>query len=83
MIEPVAQSDVAQQVGRVGESGLGGGPPAQRCFGRAIAPRLVRNTPERQAGLPDRSSFKLQSGPDRDERERIGETIANFQIAVI
>jgi hypothetical protein len=40
----------------------------------------VRNAAERHTGLLDRASFELQRSRDRDERERIGEAITDFQI---
>jgi hypothetical protein len=72
-----------RHVRRIRESGSIGGLPAQHCFGRRITPRLVRNAAERQTGLFDRGSFELQRRRDRDEGERIGEAIANFQVGVI
>ena len=60
-----------------------GGLTAQRRFCRRIAPRLMRDAAERQARLLDRAAFELQRGRDRYERERIGEPITDFQVAVV
>ena len=72
-----------QEVRSARERRLVGGLPAQRRFGRRVAPRLVRDAAERQTGLFDRIAFELQRGRDRYQRERIGEAIADFQIGVI
>src|SRR5215472_14417731 len=69
-----------QEVGSPGECRLVNGLPAQRRFGRRVAPRLVRDAAERQTRLFDRVvSFQLQRGRDGYEREGIGEAIADFQ----
>src|SRR5262252_1840999 len=79
----VTLSVAQHQVGRVREAGLIGGLPAQRCFGGGIAPRLVRDAPERQAGLLDGASIELQRRRNGDECECVGEAIAKFEVGVI
>ena len=54
-----------QEVGRARERRAFGGLPAQRRFGRRIAPRLVRDAAERQPRLLDRVAVELQRGRDR------------------
>ena len=57
--------------------------PAQRRFGCRIAPRLVRDAAEREARLLDRAAVKLERRRDRDQRERIGQPVADLQIGVV
>src|SRR5215470_11343222 len=72
-----------QDIGRLPESPRVGRPSAQRSFGLQIAPRLVGDTAQRKAGVLDGAAFELESGGDRNERERVGEAIANFEISVV
>ena len=65
------------------ESRLIGGLPAQRSFGLRVAPGLVRDAAEREAGVFDGSAVELKAGRDRNQRERIGEAIANLEIRVV
>src|SRR5262245_61767034 len=69
----LAQYDIS----RLPESRRVGGLPAQRSFGLQIAPRLVGDAAERKAGFLDDASFELNADGNGNERERIGEAVAN------
>ena len=76
----VAQQDVRGAARNVASFGR---LPAQRRFGRRVAPRLVRDAAERQARLLDRVAFELERGRDGHQRERIGEAVADLEIGVV
>ena len=51
-----------------------------RC---GVAPWLVGDASESQACVLDRAAFEFQRGRDRDERECIGQPIADFQVGIV
>ena len=65
------------------KAGLVGALAAQRRFRRVVAPRLMRDAAERQPRFLDRAAFEFQRGRDRDQREGIGQPVADFQVGVV
>src|ERR1700719_1409510 len=55
----------------------------QLRFGFAVAPGLVRHAAQHEARLLDGSRFDLEPDRHRNERERIGQPVANLQIRVV
>src|SRR4029077_11891390 len=51
------------------------------CLG--FAPRFVCDPTKRETRLLDPATLKLESGRNRDQRKRVGQPVADFQIAVI
>src|SRR5262249_46213614 len=75
---------VAQQHVRRASEGRGiGRLPAQSSFGLWIAPRPVRDAPERETSLLDDIAIELEPNRDRNEGECIREPVANFQVRVV
>jgi hypothetical protein len=52
-------------------------------FRQAVAPRLVGDAAERHAHVDDHAVLNVQCCSDRDEREGIGEPVAQLQVAVM
>ena len=74
----------SSDVGGLRESRLRSAPGrASAASAAVIAPRLVRDAAERQPRLLDRAAVELQRGRDRDQRERIGQAVADLQIGVV
>ena len=59
------------------------GLPTQRRFRLGVAPRLVRDAAQRQTRFPDRAAFEFQCGRDRDQREGIGQPVADLQVGIV
>ena len=60
-----------------------GGFATQSRFGFHFAPGLVGHAAERETRLLDAATLDVQGGRDRHQRERIGQTVADLQIAVV
>src|SRR5262249_16887705 len=52
-------------------------------FGCRVSPWLVCNSSQRETCLLDRAAVELEAGRNRDERERIGQSIAQLQIRIV
>jgi hypothetical protein len=52
-------------------------------LGFAIAPRLVGDAAEREARLLDSTALDFEPDRDRNERERIGQAVADLEIAIV
>src|SRR5882757_2911398 len=72
-----------QQIGGAPKTGLVGSLSAQRCFGQHVTPWLVRDTAERKTRLLDGIVLEFQCSRDRDQRECVGEPIADLQIGIV
>src|SRR5262245_8689940 len=79
----VALGVAQEQIGGARERRRPGRLPAQRRLGRRIAPGLVGDAAERQTGLLDGVAIELERSRNRDQRERIGQAIADLQVAVV
>ena len=55
----------------------------KRRLGARVAPRLMCDTAQRQAGSLDAAVRELERSGNRDERKRVGQAIADFQIGVV
>ena len=82
-VMPIAPGALQQQVRGSGECALASALSAQGGFGRGIAPGLVRDATQRQAGLLDRVAFKFERRCHRDQCERIGQAVADLQVRVV
>src|SRR4051812_396006 len=55
----------------------------ERGFGLRVTPGLVRDTTQCETRFPDGAAIELEAGRDGNERERIGEPVADFEIGVV
>ena len=55
---------------------------AKQRLGIGIAPRLVRDAAKRKPGLGDRAVLDLKRHSDCDEREGVGQAVAQLQVGV-
>ena len=57
--------------------------PASAASARGVAPRLVRDTAQRQARSFDAAVRELEPCCDRHQRKRVGQAVADFQVGVV
>src|ERR1700736_1403456 len=79
----VALSVAQQHVRRASERRGIGRLPAQGGFGLWVAPRPVRDTPERETSLLDGVAIEFEPNRDRNKGERIREPVANFWVRIV
>src|SRR3954449_7679007 len=83
VVVSVAFGAVQQPIRGLRKCGGVGALSEQGRFGRGTAPWLVCDTTKRQAGLLDRVTVKFEGCRHRDQRERIGQAIADLQVGII
>jgi len=57
--------------------------PRKNIFGGLVAPWFVRNAAKGKSGFLYRVAFQFDAHRDGDKRERVGESVADFEISVI
>src|SRR5262249_27795771 len=75
----VAQQHVRRASERRGIDRL----PVKGGLGPWIAPRLLRDTPEREASLLNGVAIELESNRDKNQSKLIREAVANLQVRVV
>ncbi len=72
-----------QQVGRFAEGAVAGLRSRQSLLCGGDAPGLVGDAAERDARLRDRFAVDAQRDGDRDQREGVGQSVAQLEIGVV
>ena len=83
VVVPEAARAAQHRVGAARKALARGRRAVELSLGFAIAPRLVGDAAEREARLPDSAAFDFEPDRDRNERERIGQAVADLEIGIV